>query len=125
MGLLLSIALAAIFKMILAAPGAVYISGYVKTAENGKISLTGPLINLVIALAVFPFTTLVGADATFAGRMAYAVFWVNGILAVFNLLPFGPLDGRKVWAWHKPLYLLAMALAIGTVVWPYVGDRVL
>lgn len=124
-GLLLSIAVAAFFKMILAAPGAVYISGYVKTNENGRISLTGPLINLVIALLVFPFTTVVGASETFFGQMALAVFWVNGFLALFNLLPFGPLDGRKVWDWHKPLYLLSMGLAIGTVIWPSVADRVL
>jgi len=34
---------------------------------------------------------------------------VNLILAAFNLIPWGPLDGRKIWDWNHQYYLMAAA----------------
>jgi len=42
----------------------------------------------------------------------HIVAFVNGILAVFNLLPIPPLDGSKIFYWDKSIYVIAMALAI-------------
>src|SRR3989339_1814137 len=36
--------------LILAAPGAVMISGHISKERNGKISIAGPLVNIVLAL---------------------------------------------------------------------------
>jgi Zn-dependent protease len=30
---------------------------------------------------------------------------INITLALFNMIPFGIFDGRKVWDWNKPVYL--------------------
>src|SRR3989339_819868 len=46
----LAIILAIVFKVIFAAPGAVFISGPVGTRRNGIISLAGPVINFGLAL---------------------------------------------------------------------------
>jgi len=35
------------------------------------------------------------------------------MLASFNLIPVGPLDGRKVLAWSPGIFLLLIAAAVG------------
>ena len=108
-GLAITVALAAFARLLFAAPGAVLIQGRVTPRENGLISLVGPATNFVIAglalggyalgLASSP-TWGVNADAL-APRLLTGVAQVNAILALFNLIPLGPLDGRKVWRWSK------------------------
>ena len=96
------------FGFILAAPGAVMINGRVSVEQNGKISLAGPLVNVILAILFFvalQFTNL------YAFRIGFAI---NALLAVFNLLPFGNFDGRKLFAWHKGVWGIMMVVsAIG------------
>lgn len=90
------------FGFLFAAPGAVMIyGGNVGRRENGRISLSGPLSNLLLGLAFFPLLSETGILYEI-GR--YGVI-VNIALALFNMLPFSVFDGRKVWAWNKPVYL--------------------
>lgn len=106
-GLLVSVAVALGIGVLFAAPGAVHIWGRVTPRENGLISLLGPLTNVVIALAALPF--MFQPDTEGLGFLiARTVALVNSLLAVFNLLPFGPLDGRKVLRWSKTVYALAL-----------------
>ncbi len=63
------------------------------------VALAGPLTNIFIALffglmlrSVFLFSAL---PASFGVFLAVIV-WINLLLAVFNLLPFPPLDGSKL-----------------------------
>lgn len=84
-------------------PGYVLVSGYgFGKREDGVISAVGPAINLAVAalaLSAAPVSRI-------AGELVYA----NAFIAVLNLLPLGPLDGRKVASW-KPLLWLFMFLA--------------
>lgn len=110
-GLLLSLGVAAGVGLLFAAPGAVHIWGRVTPRENGLISLLGPATNFVIALAALPFTFRPDTEGL-GFLIAYTLALVNSLLAVFNLLPFGPLDGRKVLRWSWPVYALSLAACI-------------
>ena len=44
-------------------------------------------------------------------------YWMvaNAILGAFNMLPFGPLDGRKIKAWSEPVFWSFLAIFLGLV----------
>ncbi|MDG6975631.1 MAG: hypothetical protein JRN27_06040, partial [Nitrososphaerota archaeon] len=69
--------------------------------ENGKISLAGPLTNVAIAALFLPFFFF-GSGVLYA--VGYIGVQVNIFLAMFNMLPIGPLDGAKVWRWNLFLW---------------------
>ena len=55
----------------------------------------------------------------FVEQFVLAWLWGNSILAAFNMIPFGPLDGRKVKNWSEPIFWIFMistlALAFATI----------
>jgi Zn-dependent protease len=111
---------AALAGFLFAAPGAVYHRGRITARENGLIALAGPLTN--VALAV-PFLLFALAGSGFLGSVGRIGLFVNVLLAAFNMIPFGPLDGRKVLAWNRTVFAtvavstgaLAAALLFGLV----------
>ncbi len=104
MGILLAIA-TSLVGFIFAAPGATYISGLsVSSEQNGRISLAGPLTNVAVGLIFLPFLIIGSGSLELLGFIGFSV---NMFLAVFNMLPFLPLDGAKVFAWSK-IYWLAV-----------------
>lgn len=97
------------FGILFAAPGAVMIyGGSVGRRENGRISLAGPLSNLLLGIAFFPLLSETGVLYEI-GR--YGVM-VNITLALFNIIPFSVFDGKKVWLWNKLVYLGFIITAI-------------
>ncbi len=98
---------------LFAAPGAVYISGFVTKDQNGKISAAGPLMNVFVALVMFP---LVAFGGVLIGGIAYFIAWINIFLAGFNLIPFPPLDGSKILGWGIPYYLGMVFLVVSTYI---------
>jgi Zn-dependent protease len=103
LGLLLALGSALLIGFLFAAPGATYIMGEnITIEENGKISLAGPITNIVIAAAFLPFL-LVGQGILQV--VGYFGVYVNVILALFNMLPIFPLDGSKVFKWNKPVWV--------------------
>ncbi len=90
------------YGILFAAPGAVMIyGGSVGRRESGRISLAGPLSNLLLALVFF---TLLSETGILYEIGRYGVI-INITLALFNMIPFSVFDGRKVWAWNKLIYL--------------------
>ena len=105
------------FGFILAAPGGVFIQGYVGIVRNGKISAIGILTNLILStlfLILFIFTPL--------KTLAYYGFFINAWLALFNLIPIGNFDGVKVLRWNKKVYaLMAIFAGILMISQSYIG----
>ncbi|HIH76609.1 MAG TPA: metalloprotease, partial [Methanomassiliicoccales archaeon] len=102
---------------LFAAPGAVYIQGRISKKQNGIISLAGPSTNIMFGTAFIILWLLFPSY----GMWSAAFNWVGVlslILAGFNLIPLGPLDGKKVLAWSPTAWVLAIVvtavpLAIG------------
>jgi Zn-dependent protease len=95
---------------LFAAPGAVHHRGRLTDRERGLIALAGPLMN--VALAVVFFGIMLVPES---GRLGTDGVLVNAVLAAFNMIPFGPLDGRTVAGWSKVVFaivfLCCLALA--------------
>lgn len=115
--LTLATALSPFFKII--APGAVMIAGPTSKRAVGLTSVAGPLTNIVLAALLHVLGLLTGSfPLAIAARAGAAI---NAWMALFNLLPFGPLDGRKILWWDKLAWagllvvsiLLALYLNLG------------
>ena len=98
-----------LFGFIFAAPGAVMINGVVSRGKNGKISLAGPMTNIMLAV-VFLILSLVSEG--FLSTLGDYGFMINSWLALFNLIPVGIFDGAKVLNWSKTAYGFSVASAI-------------
>jgi Zn-dependent protease len=91
------------FKMI--SPGAMMLAGQPNSEEIVKISIAGPATNIILS------TALLGSGfALISSPYAVVLFfaaYVNAFMAVFNLIPFGILDGFKIFSFNKKLWALA------------------
>jgi len=95
------------FGFIFAAPGAVMISGPVGRTRNGKISAAGPLTNIILALIFLGIANTFGPSPL----TSYGYF-INAWLAFFNLIPVWNLDGKKVLAWNKTIYIALVVVSL-------------
>ncbi len=101
LGLVLAL-VTSLLGFIFAAPGATYISGTdISQSQNGRISLAGPLTNVAIAALFLPFWLFGGGIWVAVGTIGVRI---NVFLALFNMLPIGPLDGSKVYRWNLPVW---------------------
>ena len=143
---LLLIIIMAFAGFIFAAPGAVMIhkararadnlwsasegwqAGQLEQAEAERketlwISLAGPMTNIVLVVLFFLFLTSGAAIGSLLQSAANFALFINLTLAAFNLLPFGPLDGKKVfdssrivWAIVAvPTILVALPVYLGMI----------
>ena len=106
------------FGFVFAAPGAVYTyANYMTDEINGRISIAGPIVNIVLALIFLAIATAVYPDALYSENIALIFiicavgYSINSFLAVFNLLPIGNLDGSKVLAWNVGIWLVTILIA--------------
>lgn len=96
------------FRMI--APGAMMIGGSIPSGEDiVKISIAGPITNLVFS-SVLLGCTFAPLPSAYVGLLYFASY-INAFMAVFNLIPFGILDGYKIFSFNKRLWALAFVPA--------------
>lgn len=106
------------FGFVFAAPGAVYTyANYMTDEINGKISIAGPIVNIILALVFLAIAASVYPTAFYSQTNAIIFticavgYSVNSFLAAFNLLPIGNLDGSKVLNWNFGIWIVAIAIA--------------
>lgn len=89
---------------IFAAPGAVVTRGARTAFQQKWISAAGPLTNVVLALGFLAVPGFIGDYG----------FRINSWLALFNLIPFGGLDGESIFQNDKLLFgaLAAVSLVL-------------
>ncbi len=127
LGLILAVGLSIFTNggFVFAAPGAVMIRGkrvpygqlennYLNNLQNEKefayISVSGAVVNLILAV-LFITVSFIISDPLTIKVLSRAAF-INVFLAGFNMIPFGPLDGAKVWRYNPVLWGLVGIPAI-------------
>ena len=114
MGLMVALGFS-LFGFVFAAPGAVMIypratvlgTASLSRQKIGLISLAGPATNIGLAVV---FLVLDAIQPTLLFTLGARI---NTWLALFNLIPFGPLDGAKILKWNKGIWLISIAGAGG------------
>ncbi|MBP66534.1 MAG: hypothetical protein CMA67_04670 [Euryarchaeota archaeon] len=137
-GVLISLFLGVLFM----APGAVMVAGLVTRRQNGHIAIAGPLTNLGLFIIGIPLGALlfILTNAQDYGAVAYlqdgtlvwqsmvydiVLYWIgaNLVLGLFNMLPFGPLDGVKIKDWNNGvwwgLFLIFLSPIVIYLMTPY------
>lgn len=116
-GLILAL-ITSLLGFVFAAPGAVYTYGnYITDEVNGKISIAGPVVNIVLAIIFLIIACLVYPNAFFDKTFAQIFlvcslgYSINSFLATFNLIPIGNLDGSKVLNWNALIWIVTIAIA--------------
>lgn len=127
-GLLLALGLSFITGggFVFAAPGAVMIRSrrvlyspledrYWDSLQSAKefayISVSGAVVNLALAVS-FLIASFVVMPYSLTHMVLIKGAFINVFLAGFNMIPFGPLDGAKVWRYNPVLWAMVGILAI-------------
>jgi len=116
MGLVLSLITAA-GGVIFAAPGATMVEGMPSQDVRGwgLTGAAGPISNLFFAGGFYA-----GAVGTFLrGSTVFApllfLAWINTLFAMINLLPFGILDGAKVFRWGVGRWAALFVISVASL----------
>ena len=88
------------FKII--APGAVMIGNIVNWNHYGQVAAAGPASNIGLGLLFFAVSLVSGNP--FVLTLAYVGMRINAQLALFNLIPLGMFDGKKIVKWNKMVW---------------------
>lgn len=117
LGLLVAV-VTSFFGFVFASPGSLHISPENLSDEiNGKISIAGPMANMVLALIFLAIAALIYPLKIHSNifHLIYLIstvgFSVNCFLATFNLFPIYSLDGTKVLKWNVGIWIAVIAIA--------------
>ncbi len=105
-GLIVSLFLSIFTGFVCAAPGAVMFRGEPRSFEEGNIAMAGPLANMVLTSIFLPLFLFVFYKTP--GIITDTVVYIclaNSVFALFNLFPFGPLDGVKIFQWSPAVWI--------------------
>jgi Zn-dependent protease len=89
--------------VVFIAPGAVMIFGNIDYKQNGKISMAGPLTNIILAIALTPLL-FINFSSTIVRTIIDSGYLINAWLALFNMIPMWNFDGAKIYAWNRKIF---------------------
>lgn len=96
--------------VVFVAPGAVIIFGNIDYKQNGKVSMAGPLTNIILAIALLPLL-FINFSSTIVQNIVDSGYLINAWLALFNMIPFWNFDGAKIYAWNRKVFYTMIALS--------------
>lgn len=102
-----------ILKVI--SPGAVMVSGSADKKTMGRTSIAGPAMNITLGATFLAVAFLFTRYNSIFGPIAYFNAWI----ALFSLIPFGILDGFKIFTWDKKIWVLAFATSVSLAMVSY------
>jgi Zn-dependent protease len=114
-GLRWGVLLAAIVGIVFMAPGAVMVAGNTTKEQFGKVALAGPVSNVVLWCIGLVFAVAIGGTGGIADEVIHLWMWANGILGALNMLPFGPLDGKKIKTWSDAMFWIWLTITFSMV----------
>ncbi|MEX2680611.1 MAG: M50 family metallopeptidase [Candidatus Sigynarchaeota archaeon] len=88
------------------APGAVVVESRADRKQMGTIAMAGPLSNIIFSLVMIPLMILFPYN-----DFVFLCFRINAWLALFNMIPLGVFDGRKIYFWNKIAFGLIITCA--------------
>ena len=127
--LVVAVALAALVGVVFAAPGATVIYDVngrgISREQNGRISVAGPVVNLLLCIPFIALLILGGSISTTGNLVTMTGMiglQVNAMIAAFNMLPISILDGRKVLAWNAGVFVVMILAAFGMLLLSFYTD---
>ncbi|HYA69902.1 MAG TPA: hypothetical protein VEH28_00845 [Thermoplasmata archaeon] len=120
MGLVLSL-ITSIGGFLFAAPGATMVEGMDPRDVRGwgETGLAGPVTNLLFAGGFYLASVFTFHIAFEVSAALLFLALINTLFATFNLLPFGLLDGAKVYRWGGGRWAAAFAVSAAFLVLCY------
>jgi len=100
----------------LISPGAVMIAGSAEKRDIGRISLAGPITNIVLSIG---FLGAAFVPNPYSPLFLFGGFF-NAYLAAFNLIPYGVFDGLKIFHWNKTVWGFVFATSAALTVIGYI-----
>jgi len=114
-GLRLGLIVAALIGVVFMAPGAVMVAGNTSREQFGKIALAGPVSNVALWCIGLAFAVTVSSPNIYFDLFIFYWMMANGILGALNMLPFGPLDGKKIRTWSVPVFWIWLIICLSMV----------
>ena len=114
-GLRLGLIVAALIGVVFMAPGAVMVAGNTSREQFGKIALAGPVSNVALWCIGLAFAVTVSSSNIYFDLFIFYWMMANGILGALNMLPFGPLDGKKIRTWSVPVFWIWLIICLSMV----------
>jgi Zn-dependent protease len=102
------------------APGAMMIGGALQKQDDiVKISIAGPITNMIYASSFLGLAFVLPIPVEWSWILLFAAY-INSFMAIFNLIPFGVLDGYKIFSFNKRLWVAAFipsAILVALTYW--------
>jgi len=112
-------AVSAVSPLKIIAPGAVVIAGQTTPDRVGRTAAAGPITNILLATLLLGLAQVIHTGGLQQATLAGAA--INAFMALFNLLPFGVLDGLKVFRWNKVVWVLLFAVSAAATALSYLS----
>jgi Zn-dependent protease len=94
------------------APGAVVIRGFSSLRDLCIVALAGPLANILLALGILPLSIILSGYSVMVVLGLRTLGLLNAYIALFNLIPLGPLDGLKIFSYSKAYWITLFGLSV-------------